>query len=448
LYKGLVVILILLATSTAAIAAFDQSGWRWQRTITAGDASGFVRLPVMPEVLDQSQATLNDLRVLDSDKNLVPHVVHWGRLRETRHRVWLPARLLNQTFIPSKYARVTIDFQEMAEKNRIKVDLSEANYRRRILLEGSNDSATWEVVAEDLWLFDVNMQGHNFKLDTLKFPRNNFRYLRLTAYNMADDPRRITVKSARAAFYRNESKKELVAVPVKGLQISHDDKKRQSIFEMDLGFRNLPIVMMACDIDTPYFYRGYELYGRNQATQKVQRKTESGWRTVDRNVPWKTVRKGLLYRTRYKQKTSASLALEGLHSPYRYLQLRVFNGDNPPLQLKRATFFRRDTSLVFQARARQTYTLISGNAKVRPPDYDLAKAVRGVDEFSLPAVHPGPSELLEAPEEKVLPFSERHAGLILMSLIAAVGVMLVFIIKNLKSLPGKNNPDPEGPSSQ
>jgi len=197
--------------------------------------------------------------------------------------------------------------------------------------------------------------------------------------------------------------------------------------------------MMVCEVDTPYFYRGYELLGRNQVIQKVQRKTESGWQTVERNVPWKAVRKGVLYRTRHKQKTSASLNLEGLHAPYRYLQLRVFNGDNPPLQLKRATLFRRDTSLVFQATARQTYTLIGGNAKVRPPDYDLAKAVRGVDEFSLPAVHSGPAELLKAPEEKVLPFSERHAGLILMSLIVAVGVMLVFIIKNLKSLPGNNN---------
>jgi hypothetical protein len=434
--------LILIATSTTAAAAFDQNGWHWQRTIEADTASGFVRLPVMPEVLDQSQATLDDLRVLDGDKNLVPHVVHWGRVRDTRQLVWLPARLLNQTFIPSKYARVTIDFQEMAEKNRIKVALSETNYRRRILLEGSNDSATWDVVAEDLWLFDVNMQGRNFKLDTLKFPRNNFRYLRLTVYNMDDDPRRITIESARAAFYRIESKKELVEVPVKSMQISHDDKKRQSILELDLGYRNLPVVMMACEIDTPYFYRGYELLGRNQAVQKVQRKTESGWQTVERNVPWTKVRKGVLYRTRYKQKTSESLNLEGLNAPYRYLQLRVFNGDNPPLQLKRTLLFRRDTSLVFQANTRQTYTLIGGNAKARPPDYDLAKAVGGVDEFSLPVVHPGPSELLEAPEEKVLPFSERHAGLILMSLVVAVGVMLVFIIKNLKSLPGKNNPAP------
>jgi hypothetical protein len=46
--------------------------------------------------------------------------------------------------------------------------------------------------------------------------------------------------------------------------------------------------------------------------------------------------------------------------------------------------------------------------------------------------------LLSPPAEKTLPWSERHAGLILIVLAAAVGVMLVFIIKNLKGLAGKD----------
>jgi hypothetical protein len=100
--------------------------------------------------------------------------------------------------------------------------------------------------------------------------------------------------------------------------------------------------------------------------------------------------------------------------------------------------YRRETSLVFQAEPQQNYTLIGGNAKVGLPDYDLAKAVRGVDEFKLPVVHSGPAGLLGPPAGKTLPWSERHAGMILIILAAAVGVMLVFIIKNLKGLPGKD----------
>ena len=434
--KRLLVTMFLLGTATAASATFDYEGWGWQRPIPVGRNSGFVRLSISPEVFDQSQATLDDLRVLDSRNRLVPHVVHWGRDRVIRHMEWLPARLLNEIFRPQTYSRVTIDFGEMVEKNRIKVDLSGENFRRRALLEGSNDSKTWEVLAEDLWLFHVSMQGQNFKVDTLKFPRNNFRYMRLTAYNMSDDPRRITIQSVKGAFYRTESEKELVVVPVKSIHTSFDKKRNQSIFELDLGFRNLPVVIMECEISTPYFSRGYELRGRNQAMEKVRRKTESGWKTVERKNPWKSMHRGVLYRTRYKKKISASLQLEGLKAPYRYLQLRVYNGDNPPLQLSRVVIFRRDTSLVFQAQHGQTYALIGGNSKARPADYDLAKAVRGVDEFTLPVVHPGESAMLE-PEEEMIPWSERHGGVILIVLIFAVGVTLRFILKNLRGLPSK-----------
>lgn len=434
--KTLSVIILLLGTATAASAGLDVTGWNWRRPIPVQATSGFVRLSIPPEAFDQSQARLNDLRVLDDSNRLVPHVIHWGRVSVVRHLEWLPARLLNATYLPEKYARITTDFGKMDEKNQVTVGLSGENYRRRALLEGSNDSKAWEVVAEDLWLFDVSLPGHNFKVDTLKFPPNNFRFLRLTVYNMADDPQRISIQSVKAAFQRTESEKELVPVPVKNVDRSHDEKRNQSVFELDLGFRNLPVVGLQCKITTPYFYRGYELHGRNQSRKKVRRKTESGWKSVEQKVPWKSVCRGVLYRTHYKDKTCELLKVEGINAPYRYLQLRVFNGDNPPLELDGVRIFRRDTSLVFEARGGQNYTFIGGNPKARAADYDLAKAVRGVDQLTLPVLDPGPAVVL-APKEKMVPWSERHGSVILVVLIVAVGLMLVLIVKNLRKLPTK-----------
>lgn len=437
--KRILVILIVLTTVSVADAAFDLSGWNWQRSILTGVKSGFVRLAITPEILDQSQASLDDLRVLDENQNLVPHVIHWGRLHDEKHTDWLPAQLLNETFIPQKSARVTLDFGEMVQKNQIMVDLTETNYRRRALLEGSNDSKSWEVVAEDLWLFDVSYQDRSFKLNTLKFPENNFRYLRLTVYNMTDDPRRITIESAQAAFSRVASQREFEEVAVGEMQITDDAQTNQSIVDLDLGFQNLPVVRMGCQISTPFFYRGFELFGRNRATGKTRRKTESGWQEIEQELPWNRVHKGVMYRTYYNNKTRAALTLENFKSPYRYLQLRVFNGDNPPLQLTQVKLFRRQTSLVFQARAQQAYTLVGGNLSAGPPDYDLAKAVRGVAEFSLPVVKLGPATVLQVAEkeEKKVPWSERHAGLILVILVFATGIMIIIIIKSLKGVSGK-----------
>ncbi len=430
----LLAIICLLAIATSANAALDLTGWNWQRPIDIRTSSGFVRLSITPEIFNESQSTLNDLRVMDESKRLVPHVIHWGRVQETQHLEWKPARLINATFVPGKYAAVTADFGETTEKNHITVTLSGQNYRRRALLEGSNDSLAWEMVAEDVWLFDVSLPGQNFKVDTIKFPANNFRYLRLTAYNMTDDPRRITIEMVKSGLMRTEMEKELVLVPVKHMAVSHDEKNNQTILDLDLGFRNLPVVSLQFEIMTSYFYRGYELLGRNESKEKVPRKTETRWDTIEQDVPWKSVHRGVLYRIKHKQKISQSLKMEGISAPYRYLQFRIFNGDNPPLRLDGVSIYRRDTSLVFQAQPGQVYTLIGGNPKAREANYDLAKSIQGIDDFKLPVLSLGPSTAIPH-KEQIPPWTERHSTLLWVILVLAVGTMIILIVRNLKKLP-------------
>jgi hypothetical protein len=313
------------------------------------------------------------------------------------------------------------------------VNLSGNNYRRRVLLEGSDNGRNWEVVAQGLWLIDVSLQGQTFRVDTLKFPVNNFRYLRLTVYNIFDDVRRFAVQTFDGAIQRAEGEKELVQVAAKGMTTSLDEKNKQSIIELDLGVRNLPVVILRCTISTPYFHRAYELLGRNTAREKQPRKTETGWDTVERDVPWTSISRGVLYRIKYQTRTEQSLGVEAVSAPYRYLKLRIFNADNPPLEVKGLTVFRRDTSLVFEAASGRTYTLIGGNPAAHAPSYDLAKAVEGVDDFQMPSAALGALRPVDVKKD-MPPWSERHSALIWTVLVAAVGVVLVLIVRNMKHL--------------
>ena len=137
---------------------------------------------------------------------------------------------------------------------------------------------------------------------------------------MTDDPRRITIETVKSAFQRTEMEKKLLPVLVKQWAVSHDEKKNQTRIELDLGFRNLPVARLQFEITTTYFYRGYELFGRNDSKEKVPRKTETKWDTIEHDVPWKSVHRGVLYRIQHKQKISESLKVEGVSAPYRYLQ--------------------------------------------------------------------------------------------------------------------------------
>ena len=434
--KKLLVIIFLISIATSVHAAINLTEWSWQRSIDVRTSMRFVRLAIAPEIFNESQATLDDLRVIDENRRLVPHVIHWGRVKETQHLEWQPARLLNETFVPGKYATVTADFGGMAEKNHITVGLSGHNYRRRALLEGSHNGRVWEVVAEEVWLFDVSLPGKNFKVDAIKFPTNNFRYLRLTVYNMTDDPRRITIETVKSAMQRTEMEKELVPVPVKQMVMSHDEKKSQTVTELDLGFRNLPVATLQFESSTSYFYRGYELLGRNEPKERVPRKTETKWDTIEREVPWRSIDRGVLYRIQHKQKVSELLRVENINAPYRFLQICIYNGDNPPLKIDKISLYRRDTSLVFQVQSGQVYTLIGGNPKTGGANYDLARSIQGVDEFKLPVVSLGASIPIPH-KEKMVPWTERHGTLLWIVLILAVVGMLILIVRSLKKLPSQ-----------
>ncbi len=86
--KKLLVLILLISIATSVHAAIDLTGWSWQRSIDVRTSAGFVRLAITPEIFNESQATLDDLRVIDENRRLVPHVIHWGRVKETQHLEW------------------------------------------------------------------------------------------------------------------------------------------------------------------------------------------------------------------------------------------------------------------------------------------------------------------------------------------------------------------------
>lgn len=424
----------LSGTMAPALASFDDTDWSWESKIkTAGVSSGFLRLRITPEMFDQSRASLQDLRVLDENRNLVPHLFHWGRVRREQRIEWRAVEVINRTFIPERWVRAILDFGEPVRKNRIKVSLSGQNYRRQARIEGSNDAQNWEIVTEECWLISIDEGGKNFKIDTVDFPLNTFRYLQLTVFNEFYDPQRIEIKSAQGAFYEEVSQSELVPVPVVDSSLSQENKKHETVLLLDLGFRNLPVARLSVTSEDAYFYRGYELLGRNAETEKVRRPKESGWDTFEREVPWQSVQQGILYRIQQDDKVSESGTLSVVNAPYRYLKLRIFNQDNPPLHIDGFSVLRREVSMVFEYESGRTYTLIGGNPKVAAPSYDLVKAVKGLEDRDLPVVQTEPLTPLKH-EPPQLPWSERHKFIIWMVLILAVGVMVLLIVRSMKKI--------------
>jgi len=432
--RNLLALALILATPWYARAEFDLEGWAWERAIELDNsASGFVRLPIDAEVFDESQASLQDLRVLDPGGNLVPHVLKWTSAEDTTNTKWRDVTMINSVFQPESYSRVTLDFGESVRKNLVRVQLSNENFRRRLSIEGSGDNVNWNVVTENRWLFDIHQQGRVFVMDTIQFPVNDFRYLRLTVDNMADDPRRVTIERVESAIREVVEKKSLVLVPATEVETSFDEDTRESVIDIDLGLKNLPVAMIDIQIEDPHFFRGVSVSGRNSVVEEVRRKTEVGWDTVERDTPWSALHRGVLFRIHDEGSIDENTVIEGISGPYRYLQMRVDNGDNPPLDVSEVRVFRREAGLVFESDGAGPYRLIGGNPDAPAPRYDLGRSIVGVGMQDLPMTRLAAMTRL-IPTEKQLPWTERNAVLIWVVLIAAVSAMAVLVVRSLKSL--------------
>jgi hypothetical protein len=72
--------------------------------------------------------------------------------------------------------------------SRVKVNTDQVNFYRRVLLEASGDSQTWEPIIESGELFSYDTPKFVGSQLTLSYPETSRRYLRLTIYNEDNQP--------------------------------------------------------------------------------------------------------------------------------------------------------------------------------------------------------------------------------------------------------------------
>ncbi|HEY1267033.1 MAG TPA: DUF3999 family protein [Candidatus Binatia bacterium] len=426
----------LLFAVDAWSAQISPQEWSWRAGVAAGPESGIVALPLDAAIYDKLHNAPNDLRLVEQSGTLVPHTIQCGRAVVATATIARPIQIVDRTYAPKRYSRAVLDFGGSTVKNKVTVDLSGSNFRRRVAVEGSDDRGKWEMVAENNFLFDIHVPGQAHRVDTLIFPDNNFRYLRLTVENMPDDPDRVEITGAKAFYQEPIGPAQLSPVEIVDRRVEQDNKTNSTVIAVDLGYRNLPLEQIALMIETPQFERSYVVEGRNSLKHKIYRRTEEAWRAEERETPWSSIRQGTFYRRRDDGKVSEATAASIPYANYRYLRMTIKNRDDNPLDIRDVTVQRRTCALLFEARPEARYMLYGGSDKADAPFYDFARLTPGMDIIALPQVSHGNIETLKA-EEPDLPWSERYWYVITGAVIISVLLMLAIILPVLKKQLGE-----------
>jgi len=377
----LLAVALLAAVTPASASALDASSFRWERTLDA--ESGPAAFEPDGPMYEHAGAGFRDLRVLDTGEQQVG----W-RLQSVRGDAQLRvARILNAGS-QGGAAVALLDFgPERVVRERIRLNVPPQPFVGRAEIHGSHDRRTFTRLSSTA-IYDV--RGATRAVSTVVvFPPSDFRYYRVSATG---------VKEIRGATAE--------AVAAAGAPVARQAKTvvrqedRRTVIDADLGYRGVPVHELRFASSTAAFDRPVNIYGSMDGKAyfvagggRIHRFGETGETTVPVN------------------------------SRYRYLRIRIGNGDDEPLSDLQVTLRAYRDYILLAPGFKPPYRVLYGSPAPRP-DYDFAEqpAPR-----SLPAVAVlGPERRNEAfePPADTRSFAEQHPRLIQITLAVAAAALL------------------------
>lgn len=397
---------------------------------------GIVEVELTPDVFDFARPDLADLRVVAAAE----HVGYVLRSAEGRvSEVPLSVKLFNRTYAPGKQSSVTVAFGQRVLKNRVRVVTPGTNFRRKAMVEGSDDGQNWQRIVEDVFLFRIagGPAGAPYDRSVVALPDNNQRYLRVTVYNGTDDPGRIEIQDVKASRLVR-TPPQTARVPIVGSEAIEEERGTE--ITLDLGYRHLPIHEIELRFSDPNFFRRVLVSGRDRKERIVRTPVEDA-PAHEKKVeePWRHITGGVIYRYSSRGLQDQSLVLSIRGARYRYLRVRVANADDAPLHYQGASVTRLVHYAVFQPEASTRYSLYFGNVEAQKPSYDIRHYI---DRLRAEGVHQGAlGKAMENPTfgqpEPAAPWSERHKELLWLALLAAVAVLALLIYRMARSAPAR-----------
>ncbi|MBN2713051.1 MAG: DUF3999 family protein [Planctomycetes bacterium] len=416
----------------------DQSKWKYRLPVSVVEdgADGVDELSLPPALLAKAKGSLSDLRLIDGQGDTVPYITREQRGREEYVAPYGPGKYLNKAFVPGKSSSVVADFGGNQVRNILNIVTAGDNFRRRVMVEGGNDAVNWQVLTNNGWLFAIPGGASAYRLGRLPLSENNYRYYRITVYNGINDPEQIEINSVSAS-HLVKTPADVVAAPVSTSEVLQNSKGGYTEIRLDLGFENLHLYDIKLTIGDDNFMRRCSILGRNAETRIITRRVENSLPSeTEVEEQWSEIAHASLYRFTTGKETTESLELK-CDGKYRYLAIRIYNGDDAPLSFVGASVRRLNQRLIFRHNGKRALQLLCGNPDASSPSYDFASFV---DRLQKDGIHKAvSSEVEDNPQYslkvKEIPWSERNQWLLTAAVILLVAVLAILIWKQAKQIP-------------
>ena len=391
----LVILLLLLLPAMAYCQQFSHAAKLDNIT-----ADGFYSIQIDPEISANTDASLKDLRIVNSKGNQVPYLLK-TILPELKNDDFVSLPITGNSVNDSGQTTLLLDNTQKAYISEIALVVRNASVSRIARLSGSDDGIKWYAIAEGVELRGgQNADKDRFVLN-INFTVSSYRYLKLVINNYKNDPLNIIAANYKAI------------IPWKKPNYQKDNPAVQ-FFQKDSadGYSYIKVLQQK-----PYHIN--EIWVAVDKPKFYNRRLE---------VQWKTGYAEFMIRP------NASAYSFPTFNDTEF-RLRIYNGDNPPLKIA-AIYTSQDAKyLVTYLEKGDSYELLMGNAQANVPDYDLSSF-----KDSIPANTPAVKVLNIRANDQQPGKEEKKSNVSLWLIIIAVLAILSFFTWNLtKELKKRNS---------
>ncbi|MFA5143593.1 MAG: DUF3999 family protein [Candidatus Omnitrophota bacterium] len=418
---------IFIFLSTAAFCDVTAKYWEFNRPIRVSEtARRAVAIPLDAQVFNAAKPGLSDLRVTDSKGGESPYAIF--SQADTTKDEKLSSVVLSAKVMPAESV-ITAELKAPLKPfNRIVVIPESDNFARRITIEGSNDNKRWEIIRRGISVYSFSYQTteHYFEQYTnetyigygfgsysenklsVSFPESAYKFVRVTVPHDKDkEPVKLKSLEIFNAVGVKAEEDSFKGAIINRLPCGAD-KAVENI--VDFGSKGLRLSRIDLAAAQSNFFRRVEVEGSDDLKK------------------WTSTGSGVIFSISVDDEPEQNLTLELRDSGYRYLKVKIFNGDNKPISLISVTGYSLKKFLVIIPDGSERYALLYGNPAAKQVNYDLGDVIRGKTIGSFGKGHLA-AEIRNdkyVPYKEARPWTEEHPYILWVAMLGII-IGLIFL---------------------